>query len=231
VAKTELEIINLALVAAGETKQLAGALETASGPVAAVGRTFYPQRRDELLEDVGVRWPFASRRAVLAELTDVARTDWRYVYALPSDCRTAHRIVRAGQRWTDERIPFALEAGDPPADAPEDDPLAGEPSGQVLLCDEPAAELLYTANVTNPARFSALFCAALAERLAVDFATHITKKADLAQLAERRYLAALGRAQVHAASQGQRDPPPPPDFLDGYGDVNGERLDRLRRGY
>lgn len=231
-AKTELEIINLALVAAGETKQLAGALETAPGPIGGVARTFYPQRRDELLELPGTRWPFATRRKVLTALDAVTRTDWRFAYALPADCRTARQVVLPGMRnpRPEDAIPFALEAGDPPAGAPaEDDPYAGEPDGMVLLCDLEDAELLYTAGITNPVRFSALFVSALAERVAVDFALHLTKKADLAQAAERRYLAALGLAQVHAAQQGQKDPPAVPDFLEGF-DVSDRNRDRFRFG-
>jgi hypothetical protein len=229
-AKSELEIVNLGLAAAGATKLLSGELATAQGAEAVFARTFYPQRRDELLEIPGSRWPFAIRRVVLAALEGVTRTDWAYVYALPADCRTARQVVLPGMRNPrgEDVIPFALEAGDPDPDAAEDDPFAGEPTSTIVLCDLAAAELLYTANVTNPARFSALFTSALGERLAIDFATHLTKKDDLARSAERRYLAALGQAQVHAAQQGQKDPPPVPDFLEGYDGP--ERSSRFRFG-
>jgi hypothetical protein len=219
--KTEIEIVNLALAAAGATKLLAGDLATAAGAEAGFGRTFYPQRRDELLEDF--RWFFSTRRAALALLEGVTRTDWGYVYALPADCRTAQQVVLPGMRnpRPEDSIPFQLEAGDAPAVPVEDDPLSQEPTATVLLCDLEAAELIYTANVTNPGRFSALFTAALGERLAIDFATHLTKKADLAAAAERRFLSAIGRAQVHSARQSQKDQPGPPDFLEGFQELGG----------
>lgn len=209
--RTNAGIATLALFRAGGTRRIAD-LETDKGPEAAFFAELLPQQRDELLESF--RWPFATRRQVLAELAEVSRTDWAHVYAAPADLLTAHQIVLPGERdpRPEDQIPFRLEAGDPADPAAED----AEAGALVILTDQPAAELLYTGRVTNPARFSALFAGALTWRMALDAALYFTKKDDLAAVAQRQLDVALRAARVHGANQRKAGPVPIPDFLEGY---------------
>lgn len=221
-ARTDTEIARIALASAGATR-LPTDLATDKTPEAGTLRDLLPQFRDELLE--AFDWPFARRRAVLAALSGVTRTDWLYAYAIPADLLTPDLIARPGDRnpSREDLIPYRIEAGDPPAGSE-----TGEPESQILLTDQVDAELLYTGRCTNPARFSALFVSALAWRLAYHLALHLTKKADLAGTARDEFYAALGRAQVHARGQGVPDDPPPPDFLEGYVPLDSDPLARFR---
>jgi hypothetical protein len=218
VASTNTELAELARIRAGSTKRITD-LESDKSPEADAIRVLLPQFRDELLE--GFDWHFARGRAALQVLADVTRTDWGYVYAVPSDMLTARGLVYAGCRQPrpEDLIPYRLEAGDADPNPPEGE--TGEPNETILLTDAESAELIYTRRVTNPARFSALFTAALTWRLALDLATNVTLKADLATTAERQFVYWLGQAQVHAAKQEERDPVQGPEFLDGFNDGNG----------
>lgn len=226
-ARTNTQIARIAQASAGATRLITN-LETDTTPEAGTIRDLLPQFRDELLESFD--WHFARRRTALALLADVTRTDWLYAYEVPADMLSADRIAKPGDRNPshEDLIPFRIEAGDGDPAAPEDDPAAAEPASSILLCDQVDAELLYTATVTNPARFSALFASALAWRLAYHLALHVTKKADLAGTAREEFYAAIGRAQVHSRNQGTADDPPPPDFLEGFVPLDTDPLSRFR---
>jgi hypothetical protein len=230
-AKTDTEIVRLALAAAGASK-LPTDLATDKSPEVGVMRDLLPQFRDELLE--AFDWHFARRRAVLAPLANVTRSDWAFVYAVPADMLTAISVVLPGVRQprAEDLIVYRLEAGDPPDAPAEDDPFAGEPDSLILLCDQQDAELIYTGRVTNPTRFSASFTGALSSWLAYHAATYMTKKADLAKLARDAFFDALGRAQVHVRKQATPNADQPPDFLEGYSPVSdpSDRLARLLAG-
>jgi hypothetical protein len=223
VATSEIEIVNMALAAAGATRPLTGELGAQTSPEGTMARLYYPQRRDELLSSFP--WFFAKRRVTLAPLADVTRTDWTNVYAAPAGMLSARSVVRHGIRYPrpEDEIEFMVEAGDPDSD--------GEPGALVILCDEPSAELIFIGAITAPVRFSPLFTSALADRLAVDLATYLSKKADLAKAAQERFMGELAQAKVHSASQGQRGPASMPDFLEGSftGDTSAMERVRFRR--
>jgi len=211
-ADSNTTIANIALGRAGATKRL-NALETDGSPEALFLRDLLPQYRDELLE--GFDWPFARRRALLNPLATVTRTDWSFVYAPPADMHADRFVVLPGLRnpGPSDAVAYRLEAGDPPEGGAEDDPYAGEPASQIILCDLANAELLYTGKCTNPARFSAHFTAALSWQLALDVALYLTKKQDLADLASRRLDLALAKARAYSANRGMRDATSTPDFM------------------
>src|SRR5205823_5041731 len=97
----------------------------------------YANARDALLEMLD--WPFARRHAVLAALT-LTRTGWAYVYSLPGDCLAPRRLATGIRpEPVDARIPFDIE-GD-----------ASIGTNRILLTDQAAAELIYTANTPNAA--------------------------------------------------------------------------------
>lgn len=219
-ATSEIEIVNLALAAAGASRPLTGELGAQTSPEGMIARLYYPQRRDELLSSFP--WYFAKRRAALAPLADVTRSDWTNVYAVPSGMLSARTVVRSGIRYPrpEDEIEFMVEAGDPDSD--------GEPGAQVILCDEPSAELIFIGAITAPVRFSPLFTSALADRLAVDLATFLTKKADLAKAAQERFLGEIAQAKAHSANQGKRGPASMPDFLEGSYTGDEATMERAR---
>ena len=126
--------------------------------------------------------------------------------------------MQPGQRnpRPEDEVPFALEAGDVDPNAPADSPFGAEPAGMVILCDLPAAELIFTGRCSNPVRWSSLFAGALAWRLAIDSALYLTKKAEMAGKASEQFQRALDQARLHQAIQGKADAPATPDFLEGF---------------
>lgn len=160
----------------------------------------YGPTRDELLE--GFPWRFATRRAVLAELSET-RTGWDYVYALPADFLAAQRIWN-GRRLSrpEDEVPFELEALG-----------AGvNPSGKCLLTDQEDAELIYTAECPTVALWSPTFVQAVAWALAVKLALVVPVKPQLAALAETKAAAALRKARA-AQLNGRRGDDEPPSSI------------------
>lgn len=149
-------------------------------------------------------WPFATKRATLSLLTDVARTDWDYCYQVPTDCLRALFVVSASGRnpRADQRTPFEVEANG---------------TGLILLTDTEDAELVYTARVTTVPRFSPLFADALAWLLASELVLGLAVKPELGRACLERYQLALSKAATAAANERQADAPPVPEWIAGRG--------------
>lgn len=161
----------------------------------------------ELLRDAALAaapWPFATRRRALGQLAGVTRTGWSYVYTVPDDYLRALFLVPATGRnpRADERTPFELEAND-----------AGD--GLVLLTDDSAAELAYTARITAVERYSPQFVDALAWLLASELVLGLAVKPELGPASFKRYQLALSTAAATAANERQQDPAPTPDWIAG----------------
>ena len=160
-------------------------------------KVLYADTRDAILQSLP--WPFASQRAALAELPGGGRAGFARAFALPADCLHAQEVWCGTRNPTRaQRIPFALEA---------------DASGQVLLCDLDAPELLYTARVTNPGRFPPLFVDALAWNLAADLAIGLGLEESIAIRARGQYELVWSRAAAQALAQRQADPEPVSEFL------------------
>lgn len=195
-----VDICNQALGRVGHT-QLIAALEDSTNE-AQQAALHFETRRDEVL--VAYPWPFATRRAVLAQVLDgagepLARTDWGYVYALPADCFHVQGLVLPGDRNPPvaNRYPFRIEAGE--ADGTS-----------VLLTDLKDAELVYTARRAVATAWPPDFVDALTWRLAVEFALALRKDPGAGAMALRAYKLALQRAAARAFNQSQPDAPPTP---------------------
>jgi hypothetical protein len=156
--------------------------------------------RDSLLAEYA--WPFATRRAVLAEVEGAVRTDWAYVYALPSDCLNARGLVTPGDRNppVEGRYPFRLEAAD-------------DGESLVLLTDLEAAELVYTLQHTTTAAWPPGFVDTLALRLAARLASPLKKDARLALALAQSADMAAQRAAAVSLNQRHPDAPPTPRAL------------------
>lgn len=96
--------------------------------------------RDEVLE--ASPWNFATHRAKLAKLAEVPAFGFSTAYQLPIDFL---RLIRPNDR--DQR--FRLE-------------------GDQFLTDENGANIIYIRRITDPSRYSPLFIAAFASRMAAE---------------------------------------------------------------
>jgi hypothetical protein len=199
---SEVDICNRALSRVGSTK-LIEALTQQASVEAAQCNLWYSRLRDELLASFA--WPFATARATLTAVDGESRTNWGYVYALPSDSLQVLYLVLAGVRrpQVEQRIPFVIESM---RDS------TGKAWKKVLLSDLAMAEAVYTARIEDPEQFDELFEDALSWRIAVELAYSIVKDPKLAQYAQQQYRASLHAAAANAANEVQDDPDPVSTF-------------------
>ena len=188
-ATTDVDICNRALSRLG-TRATISALDENSTE-ARTASIWYAATRDVLLRSHD--WNFARRRVILAE-QGAAPTGWAFRYALPTDCVRLLRLASA----TPHLVSVRFE-------------VAGDSTSRFVLCDEPAAEAIYTARVDDPNLYDAGFASALVDQLAAHIAYPITQKTEtavrLAQMA-RAALADAMAADVNEAegSNGDRVP-------------------------
>ncbi len=195
-ALTEAQLCNLALSKIGERQFIGSLVE--NSPNSRTCAVVYPQARDAVLERHW--WSFATRRSVLAETVE-ERTAWGYAYALPADCLVPQFVGMGGRNPSAaERVSFAVEMND-----------AG--NGHLLLTDQEAPELSYTAKVTSTAYFSALFCEALTWDLASRLALAIPIKPAVALELDRKFNVALRTAIAGDLNKRRNDQPPESEFI------------------
>lgn len=199
---TAVDLCNRALLRIGHSSAIE-ALDEDSAEAAVCAR-FFEAQRDEMLE--AFAWPFATRRVVLSALSGVTRTDWAYVFAVPTDCLSPRYVVPQGVRnpTAAQRVAFQVEAND-----------AGD--GQVLLCDESAPEFVYTVRLEDPTRWPAGFSSALEFALASQLALALKKDQRLAVGLMQRAEELAQRAAARAMNQLQRDAEPDVDFISARG--------------
>lgn len=196
---SDVDICNLALSHLGDEAGVV-AIEPPDGTQqAAYCGTYYPMARDVLLE--AHPWPFAVKRATLAEITNVLDSDWGYAYTLPTGCMRplAALLPGVGEQLlgndTDNGShPYIVEAADN--------------GSLVLYTNVETAQLRYIAKVTDPAKWSPSFVSCLARLLSSYLAGPILKgevgmKVSGAQLQifEREY----AKATANAANIGKRN--------------------------
>lgn len=193
--ESEIAICNLALARVGSQSFIDALSE--SSREAILCSQFYERKRDELLE--AVDWPFARRRAALA-LSGTPPSEWAYAYVFPEHC-VAMRSIEDGLRVRrpEDRIPFRIES-----EAGTERPL--------IYTDQPNAVAIFTARVTNPARFSRTFADALSWGIASELAMPLAVKADLARLLAGRWEMAVRTAAASAWNQEIPDVPAPSAF-------------------
>ncbi len=187
------------------------AAEVCNLGLTAIGHTAYIDALDE--ESTEAEVANATRRAALAMLAGPGvnearlRNGWAYTYATPVDLIAAQHITVDGIRAPapEARIPFKIEAdngGHGPTVA-----------GKVVLTDQDAAELVYTARVTTPALWSGAFVEALSWKLAAKFALGIQKKPAVALQMEQAFERALAIAAASQYRQSTEDRPPDSEFI------------------
>jgi hypothetical protein len=194
-AASEVQICNLALARIG-VRDYIESLSDAS-EAAETCNLFYEPMRDAALE--AFPWPFATRRASLAELAGVERDGWDYVYSLPADC-VAPRYIYPGTTNPSaaNRVPFEIE---------------DEAGADVLLANVEEPVLIYTYRVTDVAKFKPAFTDALSWLLAAELAVALEAKEEKEVRARTRWMAALAEAKRVALSQRQAELSPDSEFI------------------
>ncbi|MDP1824908.1 MAG: hypothetical protein Q8L48_16750 [Archangium sp.] len=188
---TEVQLCNLALGFAGQRQVITSLTEESTE--AQMCALYYPLARDFVLASRA--WRFTTRRSVLALSTE-ERTHWDYVYVAPARMLKAHEIV-SSMRPTPPgtAIPFDWELND-----------AG--TGNLILTDEPDAELIYSAQVPEVGLFPPSFVAAVVWQLASYLAMSVPVKPQLAQWFESQ--AEKFQRIAAAADLNSAVPSPPP---------------------
>lgn len=193
-----VDICNRALLRVGVTRFIESLDdETAEGQAC---NELFESSRDAVLSSSP--WKFATKRSDLGVLTSVEREEWEFVYNLPTDCLVPRYIgIESKITSATQRIPFDLESND-----------AGD--GQILVTDLEDAQLIYTARVTIPTKWPALFIDALAWNLAGDLALALQKdavKSDWCMKHARRVLLEADAVQ----KQGAQDQEADSEFISG----------------
>ena len=153
-----VQICNMALSHIGSVAQVASISPPDGSIEASYCATFYDQARTEMLEPGA--WRFALARATLALLATNPSSTWAYACALPSDCMTPVRILRAGGTFT-------VFNQDVREYTPNDSDSADfTVEGDVLYTNEPDAVLVYVRDVTDSGKFTPGFVTALSYLLA-----------------------------------------------------------------
>lgn len=173
-ATTDVDICNRALSRLG-TRATISALDENSTE-ARTAYIWYAATRDVLLRSHD--WNFARRRVILAEQGS-APAGWSFRYAFPTDCVRLLRIASALPHRDSVRFE-----------------VAGDSTSRFVLCDEPAAEAVYTARVDDPNLYDAGFASALVDQLAAHIAYPITQKTEIAVRLAQMARAALADAMA-----------------------------------
>lgn len=202
-ASTEVAICNMALGRIGHSQSITTLADNTTEARAC--SRFYDDIRDYIL--ASHHWRFATRRSDLTLATGVERNGWGYAYELPSDF-IADQHIYAGARPSlvpgSMRIPYAIEHH-----------LDGSDDIGILLTDDDAPELVYTARIETVSRFPPHFVSALVWHLASELALELTKKADVANGMLQRAGLELARAIAIDARSGQPDAPLESELITG----------------
>lgn len=154
----------------------------------------YAAARDFVLRDHP--WNFATRREYLALLAEDPPVGWSYAYAYPSDCHQARRIWQETQQL--KPTPFEVMRG---------------ANGRVIATNEGGAVLEYTAKITDPSQFDAMFINALSYYLATELAMPITKSPQVGQTMMSIYMARVDQAAASDGREGHTTVEAPNSFL------------------
>lgn len=172
---SEVDICNIALGHLGDEAEISAISPPDGSAQASHCARIYPMARDELLEMHN--WRFAVKRAALAVVTNADQPqEWAFTYAYPNSCIRVIAVRPENETTTSnaglifdqqefltkpQSIPFAIET------------LTD--GTQVIYTNQENATVHYVALVTDTAKFSPLFRAALSRLMAVYLAGPIVK--------------------------------------------------------
>lgn len=209
---SEVDVCNLALSHLGDTATVSSINPPEGSAQAEHCQRFYPIARDSLLEMHF--WNFSMKRATLAQLTNTW-SQWKYAYALPSDCLNPIAILPPeayddyATRFVPTDTPFFGQNLSPSVAAgryvPQPFSIEMDASGnEIILTNQEQAILRYTYYVTDTTKFSPLFVMTLSWHLASMLAGPVIKGdagAAEAKRCQQMMIMYLGQAQISDANQ------------------------------
>ena len=194
---TVVDICNLALSKLGDRGTVTSISPAEGSAQSDHCARFYPIARDVALEEFPQS--FSTRRETLTQTTNPSGS-WSYAYFKPNDCLVALRLLPSATVATPGAIfEDTVLSADLPFEMETDS--AGR---EIILTNEPDAVLLFTARVTDPARFSALFTDALVFLLASYLAGPVLKGKTGEAAARANYAAykaLISKAAARTANQ------------------------------
>lgn len=201
-----VDICNTALTHLGSDAVITAINPPDGSAEAGYCKRFYPIARRRMIE--AFAWPFATKRAVLAEVTNDSDV-WAYAYAYPADCLRIIRILTAGQlRSILEEL---TNQGDGVIRSTLFDEEAGAPyqrEGDILYTHESEAVALYLRDVTDPTKFSPSFEVGLGYDMASLLAGPIIRGTDGSKTAlnfRRMALDVIAQASELAANESREE--------------------------
>ena len=196
---SEVDLCNRALAWLGDAATVASIDPPEGSAQAEHCSRFYPMARDTLLELHD--WKFATRRAVLSELS-VDSFNWAHAYAEPNGTLRVISVLPVSASAEDESAPYVTESG---ADGTA-----------LIYADLANASVRYLARVTDTTKFSPLFSDALVWLLASHIAGPLIKgKAGMeaAKVCYTSFMAALSAVKVSDANQRNSQPKHMPSWI------------------
>lgn len=204
---SNVDICNLALAHLGDDATVSSISPPEGSAQAEHCARFYPIARDVALE--AHPWNFATKRTLLAEVTDAAPDSWQYAYSLPADCLGASSVLNIwedGSAQDDEGRDFIVETL--------------ENGNVVIYTDAELATCRYIARVTDTTKYSPLFIDTLSWLLASYLAGPVVKGETGMQVSQgmlKMYMNMLGKASTSDASARKIKPKHTPEWVSARG--------------
>ena len=180
-----VQIYNLAGLRVGHSETLAGPDE--KNLFGNLCRILYPIVRDQVLGDFP--WRFNKMRVAMAQPAITLPAEWGYAYTIPSDCLKIRAVVTPGNRTPkdDEKVAFER--------------MLDENGEDVIYCDIPDAELIYSKLITDTGRYDASVVSAIAFALGAELATPLKGKPEMAQMMRQAYGLAVSQAAAKSLNE------------------------------
>lgn len=172
---TVVDINNIALSMLGDRATLTSIDPPEGSAQADHCARFYPIARDEALE--AFDWTFA-RRIELATATTSPHPGWMYAYYVPNNCLRVRGLTRdTGIAMVDPQDDIHYEL------------MTDSIGREIVVANEEDLYVVFTAVISDPAKFSSGFCAALEHLLASKLAGPVLKGRTGAQASKEMYAA------------------------------------------
>jgi hypothetical protein len=216
---SDTQIANLALLHMGVSKRIAN-LTTEQSIEAETLRTAYADDRDYCLRDFP--WPWATayvELGLVSSPTVAYNADWFYAYRYPSGCLFVRRIVTPLGRTETEPAPFRI---------------GRDAQGRLIFTNYPDASVEYTAAITDPQEFDAIFIQMLAWKLTASCGPSLSRDPQISVRAAQMYEIEKTKAQSRARNEAQETAPLEAEWIrerEGPGSGRGETETIYPSGY
>ena len=182
-AATDLAICNMALSRLGAN--LASSITSPTTKEETQCQAIFDNERDAVLE--AHRWGFAEKIATLADSGDTP-VGWTYAYTMPSDCLAPRLIYNPNETGEESIYTHDHDRAVRSGKIEFVERIKSDLATRQIWCNLLAAKLIYTATVTDPNLFNAMFTDALADKLASGLAIPLKGSAQLRDTFYQSYL-------------------------------------------